>query len=102
MIDNPDQFIPEFAGAGADWISVHQEACVHLDRTLHLIASHGCKRGVVINPATPVKMLTEVLDLVHLVLVMSVNPGAEIHPERIEQNCGASSDARRAKTGNPY
>ncbi len=75
MIENPDQFIPEFAEAGADWISVHQEACVHLDRTLHLIASHGCKPGVVINPATPVELLTEVLDLVHHVLVMSVNPG---------------------------
>ena len=75
MIENPDQFIPEFAEAGANWISVHQEACVHLDRTLHLIAAHGCKPGVVINPATPVEMLTEVLDLLHHVLVMSVNPG---------------------------
>ena len=75
MIENPDLFIPEFAAAGADWISVHQEACVHLDRTLHLISSHGCKPGVVINPATPVETLTEVLDLVHHVLVMSVNPG---------------------------
>jgi ribulose-phosphate 3-epimerase len=75
MIENPDLFIPEFAEAGVDWISVHQEACVHLDRTLHLIAAHGCKPGVVINPATPVEMLTEVLDLVHHVLVMSVNPG---------------------------
>jgi len=75
MIENPDQFIPEFAEAGADWISVHQEVCMNLDRTLHLIASHGCKPGVVINPATPVETLTEVLDLVHHVLVMSVNPG---------------------------
>jgi ribulose-phosphate 3-epimerase len=75
MIENPDMFIPEFADAGADWISVHEEACIHLDRTLHLIASHGCKPGVVINPATPVETLTEVLDLVHHVLVMSVNPG---------------------------
>ena len=75
MIENPDLFIPEFAEAGADWISVHQEACVHLDRTLHLISSHGCRPGVVINPSTPVEMLTEVLDLVHHVLVMSVNPG---------------------------
>ena len=75
MIENPDLFIPSFAEAGADWISVHQEACVHLDRTLHLISSHGCKPGVVLNPATPVEMLTEVLDLVHHVLVMSVNPG---------------------------
>ena len=75
MIENPDQFIPEFCEAGANWISVHQEACVHLDRTLHLIASHGCKPAVVINPATPVHMLDEVLDIVHHVLVMSVNPG---------------------------
>jgi ribulose-phosphate 3-epimerase len=75
MIENPDLFVPEFAEAGANWISVHEEACVHLDRTLHLIASHGCKPGVVLNPATPVETLTEVLDLVHHVLVMSVNPG---------------------------
>jgi len=75
MIENPDQFIPAFAEVGADWISVHQEACQNLDRTLHLISSHGCKPGVVINPATPVETLTEVLDLVHHVLVMSVNPG---------------------------
>jgi len=75
MIENPDFFIPEFAEAGANWISVHQEACIHLDRTLHLIASHGCRPGVVLNPATPVETLTEVLDLVHHVLVMSVNPG---------------------------
>ena len=75
MIERPDDFIPAFAEVGADWISVHQEACVHLDRTLHLIASHGCKPGVVINPATPVHALDEVLPLVHHVLVMSVNPG---------------------------
>ncbi len=75
MIENPDFFVPEFADAGANWISVHQEACVHLDRSLHLIASHGCKPGVVLNPATPVETLTEVLDLVHHILVMSVNPG---------------------------
>jgi ribulose-phosphate 3-epimerase len=75
MIENPDQFIPEFADAGADWISVHQEACRHLDRTLHLIKSHDCLAGVVINPATPVEALSEVLDIVDYVLVMSVNPG---------------------------
>src|SRR5580700_3179293 len=75
MIENPDEFIAAFAEAGATWISVHQEACVHLDRTLHLIASHGCKPGVVLNPATPVHTLEEVLPLVHHVLVMSVNPG---------------------------
>ena len=75
MIENPDNYIPAFAEAGANWISVHQEACVHLHRTLQLIESHGCKPAVVINPATPVHMLDEVLDLVHHVLVMSVNPG---------------------------
>ncbi len=75
MIENADEFIPAFAEAGANWISVHQEACVHLDRTLHLIESHGCKPGVVINPATPVHMLDDILEIVHHVLVMSVNPG---------------------------
>src|ERR1700693_1713701 len=60
MIENPDQYIPEFAEAGADWISVHQEDCRHLDRTLHLIRSHGALAGVVINPATPVEALSEV------------------------------------------
>jgi ribulose-phosphate 3-epimerase len=75
MIENPDQFIPDFADAGADWISVHQEACRHLNRTLHLIKSHQCLAGVVINPATPVDTLSEVLDIVDYVLVMSVNPG---------------------------
>jgi ribulose-phosphate 3-epimerase len=75
MIENPDQYIPEFAEAGADWISVHQEACQHLNRTLHLIKSHDCLAGVVINPATPVETLSEVLDIVDYVLVMSVNPG---------------------------
>jgi len=75
MIENPDEFIPAFAEAGADWISVHQEACIHLDRTLHLIASHRCRSGVVLNPATPVSLLEDVLDIVHHVLIMSVNPG---------------------------
>lgn len=75
MIENPDQFIPAFVDAGADWISVHQEACVHLHRTLELISSHGCRSGVVINPATPVGTLEEVLAMVDHVLVMSVNPG---------------------------
>ncbi len=75
MIENPDQFIPEFAEAGADFVSVHQEACRHLHRTLQLIAQHGMRPAVVINPATPVEMLIEVLPMVHHVLVMSVNPG---------------------------
>jgi ribulose-phosphate 3-epimerase len=75
MIENADEFIAAFADAGVNWISVHQEACQHLNRTLHLIKSHGCLAGVVINPATPVETLSEVLDIVDYVLVMSVNPG---------------------------
>jgi len=75
MIENPDQYIPDFAAAGANWISVHQEACRHLNRTLHLIKSHDCRAGVVLNPATPVETLSEVLEFVDYVLVMSVNPG---------------------------
>ena len=75
MIENPDQFIPAFVDAGADWISVHQEACVHLNRTLELIHSLGANPGVVINPATPLGTLEEVLGIVDHVLVMSVNPG---------------------------
>jgi ribulose-phosphate 3-epimerase len=75
MIENADEFIPAFAEAGANWISVHYEACRHLNRTLHLIKGHDCRAGVVINPATPVDALAEVLDIVDYVLVMSVNPG---------------------------
>ncbi|WP_281975589.1 ribulose-phosphate 3-epimerase [Halobacillus litoralis] len=75
MIENPDQFIESFAKAGADIITVHQEACPHLHRTLQLIKSYGIKAGVVINPATPAEMIRPVLDEVDLVLLMTVNPG---------------------------
>ena len=75
MIENPDLYIPAFADAGANWISVHQEACVHLHRTLELIRAHGVSPGVVLNPATPVQTLGDVLHMVDFVLVMSVNPG---------------------------
>lgn len=75
MIENPDQYIADFGAAGANWISVHQEACIHLNRTLQHIRDHGALAGVVINPATPVDTLLEVLDIVDYVLVMSVNPG---------------------------
>ena len=75
MIENPDEFIPAFAAAGADMISVHVEVCKHLNRTLQLIADHGVQPAVVLNPATPVEMVFEVLPMVHHVLVMSVNPG---------------------------
>jgi len=80
MIEDPDFYIPAFADAGADWISVHLEACRHLDRTLNLVRNHGCQAGAVINPATPVEMLSEVLDIVDYVLVMSVNPGFGAQP----------------------
>jgi ribulose-phosphate 3-epimerase len=75
MIENPVDFIPEFAEAGANWISVHYEACRHLHRTLELIAQHEMEPAVVINPATRVDVLIEILPMVHHVLVMSVNPG---------------------------
>lgn len=75
MIENPDAFVEEFAKAGADMLCVHQEVCRHLHRTLQLIEQHGMKPAVVINPATPVETLIEVLPMVHHVLVMSVNPG---------------------------
>jgi len=75
MIENPDEFIPAFAEAGADWVSVHYEACRHLHRSLELIAHHGMKPAVVVNPATRADLLADILPMVHHVLVMSVNPG---------------------------
>ncbi len=75
MIENPDDFIPDFAQAGANWIGVHYEATRHLHRSLELIAEHGMEPGVVINPATRVDLLIDILPMVHHVLVMSVNPG---------------------------
>ncbi len=75
MIEDPDRFIADFAKAGADWLLVHQEVCRHLHRTLTSIREHGMQPAVVINPATPVETLIEVLPLVHHVLVMTVNPG---------------------------
>ena len=75
MIENPDEYIPAFAAAGANWVSVHYEACRHLHRTLSLIAEHGMKPGVVLNPATRVELIEDILPMVHHVLVMSVNPG---------------------------
>ena len=75
MIENPELYIQAFAEAGADMISVHQEATPHLDRALSMIREHGCQPGAVINPATPVAVLSEVLDKLDHVLVMSVNPG---------------------------
>ncbi len=75
MIDNPNEFIAAFAEAGANWLSVHYEACPHLHRSLEMIAHHGMKPGVVLNPATRVDLIIEILPMVHHVLIMSVNPG---------------------------
>ena len=75
MITDPDTYAPQFVQAGATSVSVHQEACRHLDRTLRMIQSEGALAGVVLNPATPVATLNEVLDVADFVLIMSVNPG---------------------------
>lgn len=75
MIENPDQYIEAFAKAGADYITVHVEACRHLHRTIQLIKSTGAKAGVVINPATPVESLVHIIKDLDMVLLMSVNPG---------------------------
>jgi ribulose-phosphate 3-epimerase len=75
MIEQPEVYIPEFVKAGANRVLIHEEATVHLDRALAMIREHGAEAGAVINPATPVLMLTDVLDKVDTVLVMSVNPG---------------------------
>jgi ribulose-phosphate 3-epimerase len=75
MITEPDRYVQDFAEAGADWITVHAEACVHLHRTLNAIRKSGKKAGAVLNPATPLAALEYVLDEVDLVMLMSVNPG---------------------------
>ncbi len=75
MIEDPDRYAPAFIRAGADQVSVHQEACPHLDRTLRMIRDEGALAGVVLNPGTPVAMLDEVLEVADYVLIMSVNPG---------------------------
>lgn len=75
MIEPVDRIIPDFAEAGATWITVHPEATRHVDRTLALIRDNGCKAGLVFNPATPLNWLEYVMDKVDMVLIMSVNPG---------------------------
>jgi ribulose-phosphate 3-epimerase len=75
MIEHPDQYIEAFANAGADYITVHVEACKHLHRTIHHIKSFGVKAGVVLNPATPVQMIEHIIDDIDMVLLMTVNPG---------------------------
>jgi ribulose-phosphate 3-epimerase len=75
MIEKPERYIHAFQAAGADVLTVHQEACIHLDRTLHAIREAGMKAGVSLNPATPIETIQHVLPLCDLVLIMSVNPG---------------------------
>jgi ribulose-phosphate 3-epimerase len=75
MIENPDNFISAFAKAGAAWISVQIETCVHLNRTIQLIKEHGARAGVVLNPSTPIESVQWVLEYVDYILIMSVNPG---------------------------
>jgi len=75
MIEHPDLSIPDFIKAGADYISVHVEACTHLNRTIQMIKESGVKAGVAINPATPVDSVEWILEYVDFVLIMSVNPG---------------------------
>ncbi len=75
MIENPDRFIASFANLGVDIITVHQEACKHLHRTIRLIKEHNCKAGVALNPATPIDTLKYIIDDIDVVLIMSVNPG---------------------------
>jgi len=75
MIENPDNYIPAFAKAGASWISVQVETCVHLNRSVHLIKENGARAGVVLNPSTPLDTVAWVLEYVDYVLIMSVNPG---------------------------
>ncbi|KAF2426990.1 ribulose-phosphate 3-epimerase [Bacillus subtilis] len=75
MIEEPDRYIPTFAKAGADILSVHAEACPHLHRTIQLIKEQGVKAGVVLNPHTPVQVIEHVFDDLDLVLLMTVNPG---------------------------
>jgi len=75
MVKPVDRIIPDFAAAGASWISFHPEASEHVDRTIGLIREHGCHPGIVLNPATPLNVLDYVLDKVDMILLMSVNPG---------------------------
>jgi len=75
MVKPVDRIVPDFAAAGATWITFHPEASAHVDRTLGLIREHGCRPGLVLNPATPLDCLDYVMDKVDMILLMSVNPG---------------------------
>ena len=97
MIDNPDQYIEDFASAGADILTVHFETCTHLHRTINAIKEAGMKAGVAINPHTSITVLEEVLDSLDLVLIMSVNPGFG-GQKFIESSIGKVAKLREMKT----
>jgi ribulose-phosphate 3-epimerase len=99
MVTNPDSLIADFAKAGAQRITIHQEACVHLHRSLQHIRSLGCAAGVAINPATPIDTVSHILGEVDLILVMTVNPGfggQKLIPEALEK-AGSLVQALKAK-----
>ena len=75
MVTNPDELIPQFLEIGCQYIAVHQEACIHLHRTISMIRDGGCKAGVSLNPATPIEMVLEILPELDFVVIMGVNPG---------------------------
>jgi ribulose-phosphate 3-epimerase len=99
MVTNPDSLIADFAKAGAQRITIHQEACVHLHRSLQHIRSLGCAAGVALNPATPIDTVSHILGEVDLILVMTVNPGfggQKLIPEALEK-AGSLVQALKAK-----
>ncbi len=104
MVKPVDRIIPDFAKAGANIITFHPEASEHIDRSLALVRDHGCKSGLVFNPATPLHYLDHVMDKVDMVLLMSVNPGfggQKFIPETLNKlrQARAKIDAYTAQTG---
>lgn len=106
MVKPVDRLIPDFAKAGANYITFHPEASEHIDRSLQLIKDHGCKAGLVFNPATPLHMLENVMDKIDMILIMSVNPGfggQSFIPQALEKLRTARKliDAHVANGGHP-
>jgi len=104
MVEPVDRIVPDFAKAGASYVSFHPEASGHVDRTIDLIHDHGCRAGLVFNPATPLDWLMHTLDKLDLVLIMSVNPGfggQSFIPHALEKLRAARKlvDAAVARTG---
>jgi len=98
MVTDPDDIIPELLDIGCEYISVHQEACVHLHRTISQIKDGGAKAGVALNPATPVELLMDILPMLDMVVIMAVNPGFAYQkhiPETAEKVARFSDMARK-------